>query len=50
MKLVLAENEKESLLKQNLILQNKFEEYRKYCEADLKSYEKISLEYKDKVE
>jgi|JI10StandDraft_1071094.scaffolds.fasta_scaffold537628_2 hypothetical protein len=50
MKLTLADNERQSLLKENLILQSKFEEYKKYCESDLKNYEKISLEYKDKVD
>jgi hypothetical protein len=38
MRLILAENEKQSILRENLALQEKFEEYRKYCEGDLKSY------------
>jgi hypothetical protein len=28
-------------LRENLVLQEKFEEYRKYCEGDLKNYEKV---------
>lgn len=38
MRLVLSENEKQSALRENLALQEKFEEYRRYCEGDLKSY------------
>ena len=43
MKIILTENEKHSILKENQALQQKFEEYRKYCEADLKNYEKIGV-------
>ncbi len=38
MRLVLCENERQSALRENLALQEKFEEYRRYCEGDLKSY------------
>jgi hypothetical protein len=38
MRLVLSENERQSALRENLALQEKFEEYRRYCEGDLKSY------------
>lgn len=48
MKIILTENEKQSILKENQALQQKFEEYRKYCEADLKNYEKIGVELREK--
>jgi hypothetical protein len=48
MKLILAENEKQSILKENYALQQKFEEYRKFCEVDLKNYEKIRGELASK--
>lgn len=48
MKIILTENEKQSILKENQALQQKFEEYRKYCEVDLKNYEKIGAELREK--
>lgn len=35
-------------MKENAALQQKFEEYKKYCEVDLKNYEKVRGEMNNK--
>lgn len=37
-RLVMSENEKQSALREMFVLQEKFEEYRRCCEGDLRGY------------
>jgi predicted S18 family serine protease len=44
----LVESEHQAALKEKHVLEGKFDEYRRYCEKDLRAYERVSQELGEK--